>query len=237
MKVLLIVESPTKAKTLKTYLGKGFLVVASKGHIKDLPEKDLGIDLKTFKPKYQILRGKFGIIRFIKKLAKDSDLVLLGSDPDREGEAIAYHIFEEIKGLKKNVKRVLFFEITPEEIKSAIENPKDIDLNKVESQKARRVLDRLVGYLISPVLWKRLKWGLSAGRVQSAALRLIVEREREIRSFVPKTFWYFEVEFEKDGKTFRARSEKTSLKKGKLRRFTKNLKKEHLRWLNLTRRM
>jgi len=225
MKVLLIVESPTKAKTLKTYLGKGFLVVASKGHIKDLPEKDLGIDLKTFKPKYQVLRGKFGIIRFIKKLAKDSDLVLLGSDPDREGEAIAYHIFEEIKGLKKNVKRVLFFEITPEEIKSAIENPKDIDLNKVESQKARRVLDRLVGYLISPVLWKRLKWGLSAGRVQSAALRLIVEREREIRSFVPKTFWYFEVEFEKDGKTFRARSEKNFFEEGEAKEIYEKLKK------------
>jgi DNA topoisomerase-1 len=225
MRVLLVVESPTKAKTLKTYLGKGFQVIASKGHIKDLPEKDLGVDLKTFSPKYQVLKGKMGVIKFIREMARGADLILLGSDPDREGEAIAYHIFEEIKSLKKQVKRVLFFEITPEAVKSAINNPADIDLRKVESQKARRVLDRLVGYLISPILWKKLRWGLSAGRVQSAALRLIVEREREIRSFVPKTFWYFEVEFEKGGKTFKARSEKNFFDEREAREIYERLKK------------
>jgi len=225
MRVLLVVESPTKAKTLKTYLGKGFQVIASKGHIKDLPEKELGVDLKTFSPKYQVLKGKMGVIKFIREMARGADLILLGSDPDREGEAIAYHIFEEIKSLKKQVKRVLFFEITPEAVKSAINNPADIDLRKVESQKARRVLDRLVGYLISPILWKKLRWGLSAGRVQSAALRLIVEREREIRSFVPKTFWYFEVEFEKGGKIFKARSEKNFFDEREAREIYERLKK------------
>jgi DNA topoisomerase-1 len=225
MRVLLVVESPTKAKTLKTYLGKGFQVIASRGHIKDLPEKELGVDLKTFSPKYQVLKGKMGVIKFIREMARGADLILLGSDPDREGEAIAYHIFEEIKSLKKQVKRVLFFEITPEAVKSAINNPADIDLRKVESQKARRVLDRLVGYLISPILWKKLRWGLSAGRVQSAALRLIVEREREIRSFIPKTFWYFEVEFEKGGKTFKARSEKRFFDEREAREIYERLKK------------
>ncbi len=229
MKVLLVVESPTKARTLKTYLGKGFFVIASKGHIKDLPEKDLGIDLNTFSPKYEVLKGRYGIINLIRNLAKNSDLVLLGSDPDREGEAIAYHIFEEIKVLKRDIKRVLFFEITPEGVKSAIKNPTDIDLRKVESQKARRVLDRLVGYMISPILWKRLRWGLSAGRVQSAALRLIVEREREIRSFVPKTFWYFEVEIEKKGKVFKVRSEKNFFDEREAREIYEKLKVENMK--------
>ena len=236
MRVLLVVESPTKAKTLKTYLGKGFQVIASKGHIKDLPEKELGVDLKTFSPKYQVLKGKMGVIKFIREMARGADLILLGSDPDREGEAIAYHIFEEIKSLKKQVKRVLFFEITPEAVKSAINNPADIDLRKVESQKARRVLDRLVGYLISPILWKKLRWGLSAGRVQSAALRLIVEREREIRSFVPKTFWYFEVELEKGGKTFKARSEKNFFDEREAREIYERLKKGTFKVIEFNRK-
>ncbi|MDT7904563.1 MAG: type I DNA topoisomerase [Candidatus Caldipriscus sp.] len=236
MRVLLVVESPTKAKTLKTYLGKGFQVIASKGHIKDLPEKELGVDLKTFSPKYQVLKGKMGVIKFIREMARGADLILLGSDPDREGEAIAYHIFEEIKSLKKQVKRVLFFEITPEAVKSAINNPTDIDLRKVESQKARRVLDRLVGYLISPILWKKLRWGLSAGRVQSAALRLIVEREREIRSFVPKTFWYFEVELEKGGKTFKARSEKNFFDEREAREIYERLKKGTFKVIEFNRK-
>ncbi|MCC6011836.1 type I DNA topoisomerase [Candidatus Caldipriscus sp.] len=236
MRVLLVVESPTKAKTLKTYLGKGFQVVATKGHIKDLPENELGVDLKTFSPKYQVLKGKMGVIKFIREMARGADLILLGSDPDREGEAIAYHIFEEIKSLKKQVKRVLFFEITPEAVKSAINNPTDIDLRKVESQKARRVLDRLVGYLISPILWKKLRWGLSAGRVQSAALRLIVEREREIRSFVPKTFWYFEVELEKGGKTFKARSEKNFFDEREAREIYERLKKGTFKVIEFNRK-
>ncbi len=237
MKVLLVVESPTKARTLKTYLGKGFFVIASKGHIKDLPEKDLGIDLNTFSPKYEVLKGRYGIINLIRNLAKNSDLVLLGSDPDREGEAIAYHIFEEIKVLKRDIKRVLFFEITPEGVKSAIKNPTDIDLRKVESQKARRVLDRLVGYMISPILWKRLRWGLSAGRVQSAALRLIVEREREIRSFVPKTFWYFEVEIEKKGKVFKVRSEKNFFDEREAREIYEKLKVENMKVIEFGRKI
>ncbi len=237
MRVLLVVESPTKARTLKTYLGKGFFVIASKGHIKDLPEKDLGIDLNTFSPKYEILRGRYGIINLIRNLVKNSDLVLLGSDPDREGEAIAYHIFEEINGLKRDIKRVLFFEITPEGVKSAIKNPTDIDLRKVESQKARRVLDRLVGYMISPILWKRLRWGLSAGRVQSAALRLIVEREREIRSFVPKAFWYFEVEIEKKGKVFRVRSEKNFFDEKEAREIYEKLKVENMKVIEFSKKI
>ncbi len=207
-KPLLVVESPTKARTLKGYLRDKFNVVASKGHIKDLPVKELGVDLETFSPKYQIIKGKMGIIKYIKKMAGNAEYILIGSDPDREGEAIAYHIAEELRGLKKVIKRVLFYEITPEAINEAVSNPTDIDLNKVEAQKARRVLDRLVGYLISPILWEKIKWGLSAGRVQTAALRLIVEREREIENFVPKPFWYFEVEFEKDGIIFKATSEK-----------------------------
>ncbi len=207
-KPLLIVESPTKARTLKGYLKGEFEVVASKGHIKDLPKKDLGVDLNTFSPKYQIIKGKMGVLKWIKKLAKGSPYILIGSDPDREGEAIAYHLAEELKDINGSIRRVLFYEITPEAVMEAVNNPTDIDMNKVEAQKARRVLDRLVGYLISPLLWKKLKWGLSAGRVQTAALRLIVEREREIENFVPQTFWYFVVEFEKGGKRFKAVSER-----------------------------
>ncbi|MEO0162884.1 MAG: type I DNA topoisomerase [candidate division WOR-3 bacterium] len=225
-KVLLIVESPTKAKTLKGYLKGDFLVVASKGHIKDLPVNELGVDLKTFSPKYQVTKGKLGVIRFIKKLAKNADIILIGSDPDREGEAIAFHIYEELKGLRKKIKRVLFYEITPEAITEAVENPTDIDENKVESQKARRVLDRLVGYLISPILWKKLRWGLSAGRVQTAALRLVVDREREIESFIPQKFWYFEAIFEKNGKTFKARSEKNYFDEGEAKKLYQTLKGE-----------
>ncbi|NPA79643.1 MAG: type I DNA topoisomerase [Thermotogae bacterium] len=199
-KPLLLVESPTKARTLAQYLRGKFVVLASKGHVKDLPPKELGVDLETFQPKYQVIKGKGKTLAFIKKVAKESDYILIGSDPDREGEAIAHHLAEELKKLKKPIKRVLFYEITPEAVREAVENPTDIDPKKVEAQKARRVLDRLVGYLISPILWKKIKgWGLSAGRVQTAALRLIVEREREIREFVPEPFWHIYAHFKEPG--------------------------------------
>ena len=188
MKNLVIVESPTKARTLKKYLGKDFDVVASSGHIKDLPKKELGIDIeKGFETKYQYLPGKKKIVDEIKKASKNAENIYIASDPDREGEAIAWHIYNEIK--KQNVYRALFYEITKDAVKNGIKNPVDIDIKKVESQKSRRVLDRLVGYLISPLLWKPLKYGLSAGRVQTAALRLICEREQAIESFKPEEFW------------------------------------------------
>jgi len=208
-KPLLLVESPTKARTLAQYLRGKFVVLASKGHIKDLPPKELGVDLETFEPKYEFIRGKGKTLAFIKKVARESDYILIGSDPDREGEAIAYHLAEELKKLKKPIKRVLFYEITPDAVREAVENPTEIDERKVEAQKARRVLDRLVGYLISPILWKKIKgWGLSAGRVQTAALRLIVEREREIREFKPQPFWHIYAQLKKGRSRFTARTVK-----------------------------
>ncbi len=206
---LLLVESPTKARTLAQYLKGKFTVLASKGHIKDLPPKELGVDLRTFEPKYVFIRGKKKTVDFIKKVAKESDYILIGSDPDREGEAIAHHLAQELKKLKKPIKRVLFYEITPEAVREAVENPTEIDEKKVEAQKARRVLDRLVGYLISPLLWRKLKgWGLSAGRVQTVALRFIVEREDEILRFKPRPFWHIIATFEKGGVEFTAKTVK-----------------------------
>ena len=192
-KNLLIVESPTKAKTINQYLGKDFIVKATLGHIKDLPKTKLGVDIdNNFEAQYHVLKGKGKIIRELKKLAKKADKIFLAPDPDREGEAIAYHIYEELSKVAKkkdNIKRAIFTEITKEGIKKAIKNPGEIDLNKVEAQKARRILDRLVGYLISPILWKSVRSGLSAGRVQSVAVRLICERENEIRNFKPQEYW------------------------------------------------
>ena len=189
MKNLLIVESPTKARTLKKYLGKDFDVLASSGHIKDLPKKELGIDIEGgFETKYQYLPGKKKIVDELKKASKAAEKIYIASDPDREGEAIAWHIYNEIKK-KNNVYRALFNEITKDAVEKGISSPVDIDLKKVESQKSRRILDRLVGYLISPLLWKPLKYGLSAGRVQTAALRLICEREETIEAFKPEEYW------------------------------------------------
>ncbi len=221
-KPLLLVESPTKARTLAQYLHGRFVVLASKGHIKDLPPKELGVDLETFEPKYELIRGKGKTLAFIKKVAKESEYILIGSDPDREGEAIAHHLAEELKRLKKPIKRVLFYEITPEAVREAVENPTEIDERKVEAQKARRVLDRLVGYLISPILWKKVKgWGLSAGRVQTAALRLIVEREREIRAFKPQPFWHIYAHMEAG---FVARTVKEFKDEGKAKETYERLK-------------
>jgi len=189
-KNLLIVESPSKANTLKKYLGKDFDVKASVGHIRDLPPKQLGIDVDhDFEPTYSTIRGKGKIIKQLKDAAKSAEMVYLGTDPDREGEAIAWHIAEILNGRKKDIVRVLFHEITKSGVQTGLSNPHEINANLVDAQQARRILDRLVGYQVSPFLWRTLYRGLSAGRVQSVALRIIVEREREIEAFVPEEYW------------------------------------------------
>jgi DNA topoisomerase I len=197
-KALLIVESPTKAKTLGRYLGKDFIVKASVGHVKDLPKNKLGIDLgKGFAPEYQVIRGKKKIITELNAAAAQVDAVYLGPDPDREGEAIAWHIAEEIKGKDKPIYRVLFYELTHKAIEAALARPQPLNHGLFEAQQARRILDRLVGYLISPILWLKVKRGLSAGRVQSVALRLICEREDVIRAFTAEEYWTIDAELRK----------------------------------------
>jgi len=192
-KSLLIVESPTKAKTLQKYLGKDFVVVSSKGHIKDLPPQELGVDLEhDFQPKYVTILGKAKVIQELKKAAADIPEVYLGPDPDREGEAIAWHIAEALGEKNHKFHRVLLLELTPKAIKEALARPVALDRRRFESQQARRVLDRLVGYQISPILWEKVKTGLSAGRVQSVALRLVCDRERAILAFVPEEYWTLE---------------------------------------------
>ncbi|MBI4838220.1 MAG: type I DNA topoisomerase [Nitrospirae bacterium] len=190
MKSLLIVESPAKAKTLNKFLGSGFSIKASVGYVKDLPAKELGVDVeKDFKPTYVVIGGKEKVLKELKKAAKESDRVFLAPDPDREGEAIAWHIAEELNGNSGKVFRVTFNEITEKAVTEAIKHPRRIDLNLVDAQQARRVLDRLVGYKLSPLLWRKVRRGLSAGRVQSVALRLVVDREREITAFIPVEYW------------------------------------------------
>ncbi len=214
MNNLVIVESPTKARTLEKYLGKGYQVVASMGHIRDLPKSELGVDVeKNFEPKYIIPRDKRKRVNDLKKQAQNAKVLWLASDPDREGEAIAWHIAEllrnsgvkseelRVKNGKQEIKRVVFHEITPEAIKEAFQHPRDIDMQMVDAQQARRVLDRLVGYKLSPVLWAKVKRGLSAGRVQSVALRLIVERQREIEAFKAVEYWSIEAELEPSRKS------------------------------------
>ena len=206
---LLIVESPSKAKTIEKYLGKDFRVVASVGHIRDLPKSNrVAIDVPAgFVPHYEVVKGKEKVISEIKSLAKKADEVLLATDPDREGEAIAWHVAEacgfghgERKSNHTNVKRIVFHEITKEAIEEALEHPREIDTNLREAQEARRVLDRLVGYDLSGLIWKKVRYGLSAGRVQSPALRIIMEREREIRAFDPVTFWIITAHLENKSK-------------------------------------
>jgi DNA topoisomerase-1 len=189
-KSLVIVESPAKAKTISKFLGPQYLVKASIGHVKDLPEKELGVDIENnFKPKYVVIKGKKKILSEIKEAAKKADTIYLAPDPDREGEAISWHIAQELKDKQDHIYRVMFNEITRRTVLESMKNPGRIDLNKVDAQQARRILDRLVGYKISPLLWKKVRKGLSAGRVQSVALRLICEREREIQNFVPEEYW------------------------------------------------
>ena len=192
-KSLVVVESPSKAKTINKYLGSGYKVVASVGHIKDLPKKGIGIDFdNNFEPTYEVIPGKEKVIRELKAAAKDADTIYVATDPDREGEAIGWHIKEELEGRgkrRKTVRRVMFNEITKTAIQESFKNPLDIDENLVNAQQARRLLDRIVGYQVSPLLWDKVRRGLSAGRVQSVALRLVVEREREIQAFISTEYW------------------------------------------------
>lgn len=194
-KNLVIVESPAKAKTIQKYLGKDFEVKSSFGHIRDLPKKGMGINLETFTPDYQVSADKKKVVTDLKSAVKKAEMVWLASDEDREGEAIAWHLADELKLKSENTKRIVFHEITKNAILKAIENPREIDQNLVNAQQARRVLDRIVGFEMSPVLWKKVKTGLSAGRVQSVAVRLIVEREHEIRDFKPVSSYKVEGDF------------------------------------------
>ncbi len=208
---LVIVESPAKAKTIEKFLGEGFVVTSSMGHVRDLEKKDFGIDLANkYKPKYIVTSDKRKIVTELKKLAKDAKMVWLASDEDREGEAIAWHLKEVLKLKPENTKRIVFHEITKDAIQNAVKNPRDIDEHLVNAQQARRVLDRIVGFEVSPVLWKKVKPSLSAGRVQSVAVRLIVEREREIRNFKTETWFRVNAYFlvpDKNGNTTELKAE------------------------------
>ncbi|HEY7089581.1 MAG TPA: type I DNA topoisomerase, partial [Tepidisphaeraceae bacterium] len=201
-KNLVIVESPAKAKTINKYLGNDYVVKASMGHVRDLPPKgDIGVDLKTFEPRYEILPDRSKVITELKKLAKDSSEVYLATDLDREGEAIAWHLKEALGISDERAKRVIFNAITKSEIQKAFKNPHKIDIDRVNAQQARRILDRIVGWEISPLLWKKVAKGLSAGRVQSVAVRLVVEREREIEKFIPAEHWKIGAIFTAEGET------------------------------------
>ncbi len=205
---LIIVESPAKANTIKKFLGGSTKVVASMGHIRDLPKSKLGVDIeKDFEPEYINIRGKGDLIKSLKKDAKQAKVVYLASDPDREGEAIAWHLGYLLKDDAKEITRVTFNEITKEAVQKAIKNPRKLDVNLVDAQQARRVLDRIVGYKISPLLWKKVRRGLSAGRVQSVAVKLIVDREEEINNFKPEEYWniFVDLEDEKSKKQFEAK--------------------------------
>ncbi|AYW45192.1 type I DNA topoisomerase [Tetragenococcus koreensis] len=204
-KYLVIVESPAKAKTIEKYLGRNYKVVASVGHIRDLPKSKMGIDVENnYEPYYITIRGKGDVTKDLKKHAKKAEKVYLASDPDREGEAIAWHL-SYILGLDLHDKnRVVFNEITKDAVKEAFKEPRSIDLDLVDAQQARRILDRLVGYSISPMLWRKVKKGLSAGRVQSVALKMIIDREKEIRNFTPEEYWSIDGNFKKGRKKFKA---------------------------------
>ena len=206
-KNLVIVESPAKAKTIEKFLGKDFKVASSYGHIADLPSKELGVDVDgDFSPKYQVSKDKQTIVKSLKDLANKADMVWLASDEDREGEAIAWHLSESLNLDKTKTKRIVFHEITKSAIEKAVQNPRSIDYDLVDAQQARRVLDRIVGYELSPVLWRKVKGGLSAGRVQSVSVRLIVEREREIKNFIPKATFRVDAVFKTEkGQAFKAK--------------------------------
>ncbi|HQO62664.1 MAG TPA: DNA topoisomerase, partial [Syntrophorhabdus sp.] len=216
-KSLLVVESPTKMKTLSKFLGKDYVIKATYGHIKDLPKSKLGVDIeKGFTPQFLTVKGKTKVVDELKKVGKDAEKILIGSDPDREGEAIAFHV-ADVVGKKKEVKRVLFHEITKKGVLDALKNPTTLDESKYDAQKARRILDRLVGYKISPLLWERVSYGLSAGRVQSVALRLVCDREEEIEAFVKEEYWVIDVELQlNSGEIFTATLEKKEGEKIKI---------------------
>jgi len=220
-KNLVIVESPAKAKTIEKFLGKDFKVESSFGHIADLPSKELGVDVDgDFKPKYEVSKDKKAVVKKLKELAKNADMVWLASDEDREGEAIAWHLAESLDLDKDKTKRIVFHEITKAAIQRAIENPRSIDYHLVDAQQARRVLDRIVGYELSPVLWRKVKGGLSAGRVQSVSVRLIVEREREIQEFNPEASYRIDAEFSnEEGQSFKAKLPKNFSTKEEAQKF------------------
>ena len=189
-KNLVIVESPAKVKTIKKFLGKNYEVTASNGHVRDLPKSQLGIDVEhDFEPKYITIRGKGDILAKLRKEVKKADKIYLATDPDREGEAISWHLAQALKLADKNVYRISFNEITKNAVKASLKSPREVDMDLVNAQQARRMLDRMVGYKISPLLWAKVKRGLSAGRVQSVALRLICDREEEINAFIPEEYW------------------------------------------------
>ena len=205
---LIIVESPAKANTIKKFLGGSTKVVASMGHIRDLPKSKLGINIENdFEPEYINIRGKGDLIKSLKKDAKQAKKIYLATDPDREGEAIAWHLDYILQDEHDKIVRVTFNEITKGAVQQAIKEPRNIDVNLVDAQQARRVLDRIVGYQISPLLWKKVKRGLSAGRVQSVAVKLIVDREEEIEKFIPEEYWniYANLEDENSRKQFEAK--------------------------------
>ena len=193
---LVIVESPTKVKTIKKFLGSNYVVMASNGHVRDLPKSQMGVDLEhDFEPKYITIRGKGEILANLRKEVKKADKVYLATDPDREGEAISWHLSKALKLEGKDVNRISFNEITQSAVKASLKQPRDIDMNLVNAQQARRILDRMVGYKISPLLWAKVKRGLSAGRVQSVALRIICDREEEINGFIPEEYWTLDADF------------------------------------------
>ena len=197
---LVVVESPAKAKTVGRYLGKGYTVRASVGHVRDLLKSQLSVDVENnFMPKYRVPNEKKDVVKELKKLAQKAEEVYLATDPDREGESISWHLMEAAQIEPERARRVVFHEITEAAVKDAFSRPRQINMDLVDAQQARRVLDRLVGYGISPILWEKVRGRLSAGRVQSVALRLIVEREREIEAFVPVEYWSIHAEFQPEG--------------------------------------
>ena len=219
MKNLVIVESPAKAKTISKFLGSDYVVMASMGHVRDLPKSTLGFDPEdNFKPNYQVSTDKKKVIADLKKQISKDTTIYLAADEDREGEAIAWHLIPALKIEKNPIKRIVFHEITKDAILKALENPRDVDQNLVDAQQARRILDRAVGYELSPLLWKKVRYGLSAGRVQSVAVRIIVDRENEIRAFIPEEYWRIKADFinpelsselaKKDGKNIKVKNEK-----------------------------
>ena len=234
---LVIVESPAKAKTIKKFLGSNYELASSYGHIADLPTKELGVDVEdNFKPKYKVSSDKKDVVNKLKKLAKKSNTVWLASDEDREGEAIAWHLAEELDLKNVNVKRIVFHEITKTAIQNAIEHPREIDYNLVDAQKARRVLDRLVGYELSPVLWRKVKGGLSAGRVQSVAVRLIVEREEEIEKFTPQSYFRIDGVFKTSKSNLRARLDYKPENKEQAKKFLDKHKDAVFKVVNLEKK-
>jgi DNA topoisomerase-1 len=203
---LVIVESPSKAKTIKKYLGTDFEVIASQGHIIDLPISKLGVDIENnFKPEYKVMKGKAGIVKEIKAAAKGKEKIYLATDPDREGEAIAWHLKNTLNIADEDKCRIAFNEITKAAVKKAVEKPRTVDINLVDAQQARRILDRIVGYKLSPLLWRKIKKGLSAGRVQSVALKIIMDKEKEIREFKPEEYWNLSVLLENGKNTIEAK--------------------------------